>query len=353
MSQPSRRGFIAGAAGAVIGAQRPAGGRFIKSICAGIFPRSMPYLECFRMARNAGFEGIELTMAGEITLASTADQLKQLSEAARNAGVAIASLWVSPLASSPLNSPDAEVRGLAAVRKAIEFATYLNCGALLVVPGRVGAGAKFEVGYETTWERFSAELNKVVPDAVVPDAERARVLLTIENVSNRFLVSPLEMRAFVDQFRSPWLQAHFDTGNVMYFGYPQDWILTLGARIKRVHIKDRKVTPSAEQGRPSGLLEGDVFRYTGARQPCRWPPEPSSAPTRSWPRSARAGWARSTGVRTRSWTARWPSRYCPPDWPATRSGWRASSGRRGCWPVLNHPRRSTDWSNPRGRPFWF
>lgn len=220
-----------------------------------IFPRNMPYTECFRTARNAGFEGIELTMAGEVGMASTPDQVKQLGDAARKAGVAIASLWVSPLGSSPLNSPDAEVRsrGLAAIRKALEFASYLNCQALLVVPGRVGAGAKFEVGYETTWERFTAELKKVIADA-----ERARVLLTIENVSNRFLVSPLEMRAFVDQFRSPWLQAHFDTGNVMYFGYPQDWILTLGPRIKRVHIKDRKVSPGAEQGRPSGLLEGDV-----------------------------------------------------------------------------------------------
>lgn len=84
------------------------------------------------------------------------------------------------------------------------------------------------------------------------------LMLTLENVSNRFLVSPLEMRAFVDQFQSPWLQTHFDIGNVMYFGYPQDWILTLGSRIKRVHVKDRKVTPQAEAARPSRLLEGDV-----------------------------------------------------------------------------------------------
>jgi hexulose-6-phosphate isomerase len=249
MSLLNRRAFLAGLA-----APQPAS-RFRKGICVGIFPRKMPYVECFRLARAAGFEGIELTMAGEITVDSPPDQVKQLGDAARKAGMAVVSLWVSALAANPLNSPDPEVRsrGLAAIRKTIEFATYLHCEALLVVPGRVGAGAKFEVGYETTWERFTSDLKKVIPDA-----ERARVLLTLENVSNRFLVSPLEMRAFVDQFRSPWLQAHFDTGNVMYFGYPQDWILTLGPRIKRVHIKDRKVTPSAEQSRPSGLLEGDV-----------------------------------------------------------------------------------------------
>jgi L-ribulose-5-phosphate 3-epimerase len=227
---------------------------FIKSIWVGIFPRTMPYAECFRRAKGAGFDAVELTMAGEITLASSTDDLKRIDDDARKTGVAIASLWVSPLGSSPLNSPNPETRnrGVESIRKAIEFATHLHCGALLLIPGRVG-GARLEVGYETTWERFTIELRKVIPDA-----EQAKVILTIENVSNRFLVSPLEMRAFVDQFKSPWLQAHFDTGNVMYIGYPQDWILTLGPRIKRVHIKDRKVSPQAEQAHPSALLEGDV-----------------------------------------------------------------------------------------------
>jgi len=109
------------------------------------------------------------------------------------------------------------------------------------------------VGYQTTWERVTEELKKVVPFA-----ERAKVMLTPENVWNKFLVSPLEMRAFVDQFHSPWLQAHFDVGNVMQFGYPQDWILTLGPRIQRVHLKDYKLSSRAEQGRFVGLLEGDV-----------------------------------------------------------------------------------------------
>jgi hexulose-6-phosphate isomerase len=162
MRRLSRRGFLARLA-----VQQPGCGRFRKSICVGIFPRKTPYAECFRLARDAGFEGIELTMAGEITVDSPPAQVKRLGDAAHKAGVAVASLWVSALATNPLNSPDPEVRsrGLAAIRKAIEFATYLNCGALLVVPGRVGSGAKFEIGYETTWERFTAELRKVIPDA--------------------------------------------------------------------------------------------------------------------------------------------------------------------------------------------
>ena len=250
----TRRSFAGALSSAALASQNGEA-RFVKGICAGIFPSKMPYAERCRQAKSAGFDAIEFPLSGELSLTSSEEAVKHLGEAARKSGVQVASLWVSPLASTPLNSPDPEMRrrGVEAIRTAVEFAGYLDCGALLVVPGRVGSGPRFEIGYEMTWNRFSSELKKAIPFA-----EKARVLLTLENVSNRFLVSPLEMRAFIDQFNSPWLQAHFDIGNVMYFGYPQDWILTLGPRIKRVHAKDRKVTPQAEQARPSGLLEGDV-----------------------------------------------------------------------------------------------
>lgn len=254
----NRREFVAatGAALASRAAAAPASGNpFIKSICAVIFPHAMPYAECFAQAKNAGFDAVEIQLSREITLDSTPDQVRRVGEAARQAGIAVASMWVQPLARNPLNSPDPEVRarGVETIRKAIEFAAYLNCGALLLVPGRLGNGAKFQIGYQATWERFTIELKKAIPAA-----EQAEVLLTPENVWNKFLVSPLEMRAFVDQFNSPWLQAHFDIGNVMQFGYPQDWILTLGPRIKRIHVKDYKLSARAEQGRFVDLLEGDV-----------------------------------------------------------------------------------------------
>jgi L-ribulose-5-phosphate 3-epimerase len=229
--------------------------RFVKGICSGIFPRRMPYAERCHQAKAAGFDAIEFPMAGELGPDVPLDQVKRVGEAAHKAGVRIVSLWVSPLAETPLNSPDPAIRkqGCDAIAKAVEYAVHLDCGALLVVPGRVGNGRHFEIGYEMTWKRFSDELK-----TVAPLAESRKVLLTLENVSNRFLVSPLEMRAFVDQFHSPWIQCHFDTGNVMYFGYPQDWILTLGSRIRRVHVKDRKATPQAEAAHTSRLLEGDV-----------------------------------------------------------------------------------------------
>ena len=221
-----------------------------------IFPRAMPPDECFRQARNAGFEGVEVRMGNQVTVSSTADDLKRLAGAAEKARITIVSLWVSPaLSDNPLNSPDTAVRakGVEVLHKTIDFAKWLNCGALLIVPGRLGDGPKLKVGYQDTWDRVTAELRKAIAHAA-----QNKVLLTLENVWNKFLVSPLEMRAFVDQFRSPWLQTHFDIGNVMQFGYPQDWILTLGPRIKRIHVKDYKLSQRAEQGRFVELLEGDV-----------------------------------------------------------------------------------------------
>jgi len=229
---------------------------FIKSICSIIFPEGQPLAESFAQARKAGFDAMELRIGADVPLDSSAADLQKTAAAARQAGVTIATLWVSePLLKNPLNSDSAEsrARGVAAIVQSVSLAQQLGCGALLLYPGRLGSGARLDVGYETTWQRFTTELKKTIPAA-----EKAKVFLNPENVWNKFLVSPLEMRAFVDQFHNPWLQTHFDIGNVMQFGYPQDWILTLGSRIKRVHVKDYKLSARAEQGRFVDLLEGDV-----------------------------------------------------------------------------------------------
>jgi hexulose-6-phosphate isomerase len=230
--------------------------RFVKSICSVIFPRDLPRADAFAQAKSAGFDAVEVSIGYDFPLEITRDNARRFAAAAHQAGIQIATIWVSePLSTNPLNSDDpaARARGVEAIRTAIGIAKDMNCGALLLYPGRLGNGAKFTYGYEVTWERFSTELRKLLPDA-----EREKVLLNIENVWNKFLLSPLEMRSFIDQFHSPWLQTHFDTGNVMQYGYPEDWIQTLGSRIKRVHFKDYKLSARAEQGRFVDLLKGDV-----------------------------------------------------------------------------------------------
>ncbi|HVW86242.1 MAG TPA: sugar phosphate isomerase/epimerase family protein [Bryobacteraceae bacterium] len=250
----TRRQWIA--ATALSGAAAAAKAPFVKSICSVIFPPGEPLDSMFSRARQAGFAGIELRLGPDVPMDSTDAALGRIRSLSRDSGVAIASLWVSqPLSRHPLNSPEAGIReqGVADIRRATEIAAAVGCGALLLVPGRVGNGPQLFAGYEETWKRITDELGKCIPAAAAN-----KTLLTVENVWNKFLVSPLEMRAFVDQFHSPWLAAHFDMGNVMQFGYPEDWVHILGPRIRRVHVKDYKLSSRAEQGRFVPLLDGDV-----------------------------------------------------------------------------------------------
>ena len=92
---------------------------------------------------------------------------------------------------------------------------------------------------------------------LVPTAEDLGVSIAIENVWNKFLLSPLEMRDFIDHFDSENVGAYFDVGNVLLTGYPEQWIRILGPRIKRIHIKDFKNSIGTEDGFVD-LLEGDI-----------------------------------------------------------------------------------------------
>jgi hexulose-6-phosphate isomerase len=87
-------------------------------------------------------------------------------------------------------------------------------------------------------------------------AEDLKVVIAVEEVWNKFLLSPLEFARYVDEFKSPWVKAYFDVGNVVLYGYPQDWIRTLGKRIVKLHLKDFKFEKRVAQFVP--LREGEV-----------------------------------------------------------------------------------------------
>jgi hexulose-6-phosphate isomerase len=258
MAEVSRRDFlVAGAAAAVQAQTEP---RFIKSICSSIFPAEMPLPDAMRRARDAGFQAFEIQMNKQLTPSTTPEELRRIEDGVHATGLMIAAVWPSGhLNRNPLNSPDPAVRavGVHAIRKSLEFAAVLKCEELLIVPGRVsldpGEERSTRAGYKETWDRVSAELKRLVPLA-----EKARIALGMENVVNKFLLSPLEACTFIDQFQSPWIRSHFDAGNVMPFGYPQDWIRILGPRIKRVHIKDYKSDGRLVGGQFVPLTEGDV-----------------------------------------------------------------------------------------------
>lgn len=247
-----RRHLLAGAPSAL--ATSP---RFTKGVCWAAWPVGTPNGQCIVQAAQAGFRALEIRVeaTGELSLASTEADAARIGRIAASEGIAITSLWALTPSSPSLVSPTPEVRqqALALARKAIELAPALGCDSILAVPGVLGRGARFEVTHDEAWQRATTAFRQLLPLAEV-----AGVTLTPENVWSRFLVSPRDMREFVDQFKSPLVKVHFDTGNILQYGYPEDWIVTLGHRIHRVHFKDYKLAARGTQGQFVPLLEGDV-----------------------------------------------------------------------------------------------
>ena len=118
---------------------------------------------------------------------------------------------------------------MAAIRQ--EFADCKAYGGttVLVVPAVVNK----KVGYRDAYKRSQENIKKLIPDA-----EKHGVKIAIEEVWNKFLLSPVEFARYIDEFESPWVSAYFDVGNVVEFGFPEQWIHELGKRILKVHIKE-------------------------------------------------------------------------------------------------------------------
>lgn len=214
---------------------------------------------CMKKAKEAGFEGVELAVAevGELTLNSTRQDIKKIVQASKDVGIELSSLATGLLWNYSLTSSDDKTREKAKdiVRRMLELASYLGVDAVLVIPGTVDVFFKPNaevVPYHLAYERSLDALKECVPTA-----ERYKVSMGIENVWNKFLLSPLEMRDFIDKIGSPYLGAYFDVGNSLLTGYPEHWIRVLGKRIKKVHIKDFKTAVGNVNGFVD-LLEGDV-----------------------------------------------------------------------------------------------
>jgi hexulose-6-phosphate isomerase len=227
-----------------------------KSISTWSFCGNWNLDEKLRLAKAAGYEGFEIDLSedGPVNLASTAADLKAVRALAKKRGVALSGLATGLYWGANACSEDFAVRQKAAaiLKKQIECAFALGIDAILVVPGAVGVD--FIPGGEVVPYQLAYERAKEFIGAAIPAAEKAGVTICIENVWNKFLLSPLETRDFIDSFGSPFLQAYFDVGNILLYGYPHHWIETLAGRIKKVHVKDFEVN----SGTFVGLLQGSV-----------------------------------------------------------------------------------------------
>ncbi len=204
---------------------------------------TMSIEDTFKTARDCGFDGVEAY--------TTTDPKKvaELRAASDRTGFKIHSImnqahWQHPLSSADRATVEKSMDGM---KTSLQNARDLAADTVLLVPAVVDAKTRYAEAYVRSQRQIRA---------LLPLAEELGVVIAIEEVWNKFLLSPIEFARYVDEFNTPHVQAYFDVGNVVLYGYPQDWIRTLGERIKKVHIKDFKVEKSTWQW--TNLYDGAV-----------------------------------------------------------------------------------------------
>jgi len=191
--------------------------------------------ETLRLCRDAGYEAIELVFreGGDPDIHLGDAEVKAVGEKCRAAGVAIGSVIANYADRGSLlsrNPADHEKQKRCVVRS-LEIAGLLGVDCTLLHPGQLTV----EGTYEQAWDDLKGILKELAPVA-----QQRRAAIALENVWNKFLLSPKEMRDFLDEVGSDWVGAYVDTANMMAYGFPEHWIRSLGKRIKKVHFKDFK-----------------------------------------------------------------------------------------------------------------
>jgi L-ribulose-5-phosphate 3-epimerase len=236
-NETSRRDFlkltVAGTAAlgtlpASLGAAAGQGGGKLsldKGLVYSMLPKKMSMADRMKLARDTGFKVVQAPTTPDLR---EAEELKKAAEAA---GIRIDSVmnmahWKYPLSSA---DPAVVAKSMEGMRTSLHNAKLWGSDAVLLVPAVV----KPEISYREAWARSQKQIRMLLPLA-----EEVNVVIAIEDVWNKFLLDPVSMARYVDEFHSPWVKVWFDVGNVVFYGYPQDWIHTLGKRIVKLHLKD-------------------------------------------------------------------------------------------------------------------
>ena len=211
------------------------------------------------IAKEYGFEAIELAVSenGFININSTKKEIINYLNYAENRNIKISSLasvlFCKYNLASPLKNEAKKAKNI--VAKILELASWMKTDAILVLSGFVDniffkdkPIIPYDIVYDRTFEAM--EELKII-------AESLKVHICIENCWNKFFLSPLEFRDFIDCIKSKYVSAYFDIANVITFGYPEHWIKILGDKIKRIHINDYNKSIGGINGF-CRLLEGDV-----------------------------------------------------------------------------------------------
>jgi len=217
-----------------------------KAVLISMLPKELPYLDRFRLAVDAGFAGIEMRTIAD------AREAEDIRDASTKAGLRIHSVMNVDHWNFPLSSADPEVvrKSVAGMETSLRNAKLWGADTVLLVPAVVNA----ETSYRDAWTRSQ----KLIRERLLPLATELKVVIAVEEVWNKFLLSPIEFARYVDEMASPWVKAYFDVGNVVFYGFPQDWIRTLGPRIAKVHLKDFQLDRPGGKFAWKNLGEGDI-----------------------------------------------------------------------------------------------
>jgi hexulose-6-phosphate isomerase len=216
-----------------------------KAIMGGTLGIKGTLVEKYKAAKEAGYEGVE--PSGGMNQQEVIDALGQ-------SGLQAASVCCHTHWKQTLTHDDPKIReeGLQGVLTTLRDAKAIGADSILVVPGVVSE----TVPYDVAWERSIAEIKKAVPLA-----KELGVKISIENVWNNFILSPLEAVRYLDEVGDPIVGWHFDIGNVLRYGWPEQWIKVLGKRINRIHVKEYSTKKMKDEGVWKGfdcdLTEGD------------------------------------------------------------------------------------------------
>lgn len=227
----------------------------------GGFEGTKPIRQAMEEAKACGYDGLELAFGAGVLGPDTTQAACQVArDGARQLGMSLATLISGNYWSCPLSSADPTQRkaAIAFTRRYVEVAHWLGVKTILIIPGVVDVAWDSSVPvtpYQQVWDNATASLNELLPFAADHD-----VTLALENVWNKFLVGPVEFKAFIDQFASPYVGCYFDIGNVVINGYPEHWIEILGSRIAAVHVKNfkRDDCGGVLHGFGDDLSQGDV-----------------------------------------------------------------------------------------------
>ncbi|MBL8296113.1 MAG: sugar phosphate isomerase/epimerase, partial [Bryobacterales bacterium] len=220
-----------------------------KAVWFGMLPKTLSLEERCKLAKDVGFEEMECPQTND---PRDAEAIKKAADAAK---LRIHSVMNGDHWRYPLSSGDPEVvkRSMNAMRTSLQNAALWGAETVLLVPAVVNP----QTTYKQAWDRSQQRIRELIPLA-----EKLKVIIAVEEVWNKFLVSPLEFAHYVDEFKSPWVKAYFDVGNILIWSYPQDWIRTLGNRIVKLHFKDFKFQQNPQTRKREAdfvaLREGDI-----------------------------------------------------------------------------------------------